>query len=58
LALQRRPQAAQHQRQPQHQADEQRDLPGAAEVDVLVALVAEPEAGVEAERWWIDRPRR
>ena len=41
--LQRRPQAAQDQRRPQQQADEQIDLPEAAEVEIFVALVAEPE---------------
>ena len=40
---------AQHQDEPQHEPGEEGDLPGAAEVHVLVALVAEPEARVEAE---------
>ena len=38
--LQRRPDGADHQEQPEQQAGEERDLPDAAEVDVLVALVA------------------
>ena len=44
-----RPDAAHHQGQPDEQAGEQEDLPEAAQVDVLVALVTEPEAHVEAE---------
>ena len=43
FSLQRGPQAAQHQRGPQQQADEQIDLPEAAEVEIFIALVAEPE---------------
>ena len=47
---QRRQNRAHHQRQPEEQPDEQRDLPEPAEVDVLVAAVAEVEprgAGAE-----------
>ena len=43
-----RPHRAGHEAQPQEQADQQEDLPEAAEVDVLVALVAEPEIRLEA----------
>jgi hypothetical protein len=39
-----------HQPQPEEQPDEQEDLPEPAEVDVLVALVAEPEVHLEAQR--------
>ena len=42
-ALDRRPQRATHQRQPDAESREQEDLPEAAEVDVFPALVAEPE---------------
>ena len=45
----RRPQRAADQRQPDAQADEQEDLPEAAEVDVFPALVAEPEVLRQAE---------
>ena len=48
-APERRPEGAHHQGQPEDQPDEQADLPEAAEVDVLIALLAEPEAGVEAQ---------
>jgi len=48
-ALNRRPQTAQHQHEPQHEPDEEGDLPGAAEVEILVALMTKPEAGAEAE---------
>ena len=42
------PDAAQHQVEPQHQADEQRDLPDTADFHELVALVTEPP--VQARR--------
>ena len=48
-APQRRPEAAQHEPEPQHEPGEQTDLPGAAEVDVLVALVPEPERQPERQ---------
>ena len=38
-----RPQRAEHQQAPDHQAGEEADLPGAAELDVGQALIAEPE---------------
>ena len=38
-----RPQNSNHQEQPEQQADEQGDLPGSPQVDVLVALMAEVE---------------
>ena len=44
-----RPHRPGHQDQPEEQADEQEDLPEPAEVDVLVALVAEPEVGHVAQ---------
>ena len=47
--FERRPQRAAHEHQPDQQADEQEDLPEPAEVHVLVALVAEPEVGGEAQ---------
>ena len=40
---------AEHQDEPEDEADEEGDLPDAPEVDVLVPLVAEPEAQVERE---------
>ena len=43
LLSQRRSQNANHQKQPQQQADEQGDLPGPAQVDVFVALMTEIE---------------
>ncbi len=49
LALECRPQRAAHQQQPQHQADEQIDLPEAADVGVFPALVTEPEVLRQAE---------
>ena len=45
----RRPQRAAHQSEPDEQSDEQEDLPESAEIDVLVALMAEPEVRHEAE---------
>ena len=45
----RRPQRAADQGQPQQQADEQEDLPEAADVDVFPALVAEPEVVLQAQ---------
>ena len=41
-------QRAAHQAEPDEQADEEEDLPEAAQIHVLVALVAEPEPGVPA----------
>ena len=38
--------AAHHQHQPEDQADEERQLPDAAKLDVLIALVAEPPVQV------------
>jgi hypothetical protein len=49
LAADRRPQRARDQHDPQQQADQQRDLEEAAEVDVLVAAVPEPPHAVVAE---------
>ena len=46
--LQRRPQGAAEQEDPEQQADEQQDLPDAAHAGELEALVAEPEAEVDA----------
>ena len=40
---------AHHQEQPKQEADEQRELPDAPQLDVLVALVSQPEACVQAE---------
>src|SRR5690606_37132705 len=41
----RGPERADHQEEPEEESDEQRDLPGPSEVDVLVAAVPEPEPG-------------
>ena len=38
--------------QPEEQADQQEDLPEPAEVDVFVALVAEPEVRSVPSRCW------
>ena len=46
MPLQRRLDAAPHQPEPEGQADEEQDLPEATEIDVLVALRAEPEPEV------------
>ncbi|MNS56322.1 hypothetical protein D3C72_891780 [compost metagenome] len=43
--LEGRPHGPDHQAQPEEQAHEQKHLPEAAQIDVLVALVAEPEVG-------------
>src|SRR5690606_30914569 len=51
-----RPERADHQHEPEEQAAEEGDLKGAAEFDVFVALVPEPEAGVEAEALLDARP--
>src|SRR3546814_18106330 len=52
----RRPQRAADQEQPQHQADEQVDLPEAADVGVFPALVAEPEVVGQAELLYYRHP--
>ena len=46
LRTKRRLERAHHQHQPEHQADEEQDLPEAAEVDVFISLAAEPEPHV------------
>src|ERR1019366_9132802 len=38
-----RPERAEHEQAPDHQTGEETDLPGAAELDVGEALIAEPE---------------
>ena len=44
-----RPERAAHKEEPDEQADEQEDLPEPSEVDVFIALMAEPEVGDEPE---------
>ena len=46
LANQCRFESRDHQHKPQHQADEQQDLPEASEIDVFISLTAEPEPHV------------